>query len=109
MTPDHTIYVGDGSSDVHVMLHVNNRDGFTIAVSENRQLASIAKRTVLSDDAFSIVVPILDRSLAGAVGQSARCSLHGSDAARLGARPHRSCDRSATPRATPPGATPAVA
>jgi phosphoserine phosphatase len=32
--PDHIIYVGDGSSDVHVMLHVNVRDGFTIAVSE---------------------------------------------------------------------------
>src|SRR5205823_5159296 len=31
--PDRTIYVGDGSSDVHVMLHVNMRDGFTIAVS----------------------------------------------------------------------------
>ena len=63
VTPDHTIYIGDGSSDVHVMLHVNNRDGFTIAVSENRQLASIAKRTVLSDDAFSIAVPILDQVL----------------------------------------------
>ena len=25
--PDRTIYVGDGSSDVHVMLHVNNRGG----------------------------------------------------------------------------------
>ena len=49
--PDRTIYVGDGSSDVHVMLHVNNRDGYTIAVSENRQLARIAKSTVLSDDA----------------------------------------------------------
>src|SRR6185503_97844 len=31
-SPDRTVYVGDGSSDVHVMLHVNNRDGFTIAV-----------------------------------------------------------------------------
>ena len=60
VTPDRTVYVGDGSSDVHVMLHVNNRDGFTIAVSENHQLARIAKRTVLSDDAFSIAVPILD-------------------------------------------------
>ena len=39
VTPDRMIYVGDGSSDVHVMLHVNNRDGFTIAVSENKQLA----------------------------------------------------------------------
>jgi len=60
VTPDRVIYVGDGSSDVHVMLQVNNRDGFTIAVSENRQLARIAKRIVLSDSAFSIMVPILD-------------------------------------------------
>jgi phosphoserine phosphatase len=59
--PDRTIYVGDGSSDVHVMLHVNNRGGFTIAVSENRLLARIAKTTVLSDSAFSIVVPILEQ------------------------------------------------
>jgi len=58
--PDRTIYVGDGGSDVHVMLHVNNRDGFTIAVSENRHLANIAKRTVLSDNAFGILVPVLD-------------------------------------------------
>ena len=59
--PDRTIYVGDGSSDVHVMLHVNNRDGFTIAVSENRLLSRIAKRTVLSDSAFSIAAPILEQ------------------------------------------------
>jgi phosphoserine phosphatase len=58
--PDRTIYVGDGSSDVHVMLHVNNRDGFTIAVSENKHLARIAKRTVLSDNAFSVLVPVLE-------------------------------------------------
>jgi HAD superfamily phosphoserine phosphatase-like hydrolase len=58
---DRTIYVGDGGSDVHVMLHVNNRDGFTIAVSENKLLARIAKSTVLSDSAFSIVVPILEQ------------------------------------------------
>jgi predicted HAD superfamily phosphohydrolase len=59
--PDRTIYVGDGSSDVHVMLHVNNRDGFTIAVSENRHLSCIAMRIVLSDNAFSILVPVLDQ------------------------------------------------
>jgi HAD superfamily phosphoserine phosphatase-like hydrolase len=58
---ERTIYVGDGSSDVHVMLHVNNRDGYTIAVSENRHLARIAKSRVLSDNAFSVVVPVLDR------------------------------------------------
>lgn len=58
--PERTIYVGDGSSDVHVMLHVNNRDGFTIAVSENKHLARIAKRTILSDNAFSVLVPVLE-------------------------------------------------
>lgn len=62
--PGRTIYVGDGSSDVHVMLHVNSRDGFTIAVSENRMLARIARSTVLSDSAFAVVVPILEQ-LAG--------------------------------------------
>ena len=61
VAPDRIVYVGDGSSDVHVMLHVNNHDGFTIAVSENKQLARIAKSTVLSENAFSIMVPILDQ------------------------------------------------
>ena len=61
---DRIVYVGDGSSDVHVMLHVNNRGGFTIAVSENKLLARIARTTVLSDSGFSIVVPILEQ-LAG--------------------------------------------
>ena len=59
----HTVYVGDGSSDIHVMLHVNNGDGFTIAVSENRQLARIARSTVLSDHAGSLLVPLLDQVL----------------------------------------------
>ncbi|HEV7610593.1 MAG TPA: HAD family hydrolase [Steroidobacteraceae bacterium] len=63
ISPDRVIYVGDGSSDIHVMLHVNNHDGFTIAVSENEQLARIAQRIVLSDNAFSIMVPILDQLL----------------------------------------------
>jgi phosphoserine phosphatase len=58
--PDRTIYVGDGSSDVHVMLHVNNREGFTIAVSENKHIARIARRTVLSDNALSVLVPVLE-------------------------------------------------
>jgi HAD superfamily phosphoserine phosphatase-like hydrolase len=57
---DHLIYVGDGSSDVHVMLHVNRLNGFTIAVSENKYLTPIAKRTILSDDALSVLVPILE-------------------------------------------------
>jgi predicted HAD superfamily phosphohydrolase len=60
VSPDHIVYIGDGSSDVHVMLHVNRRDGFTIAVSENKYLAPIAKRSVISDNAFSVVIPILE-------------------------------------------------
>jgi HAD superfamily phosphoserine phosphatase-like hydrolase len=63
LSPDRTIYIGDGSSDVHVMLHVKNRDGFTIAVSENRHIARIANRTVLSDNAFSVAVPMLEQAL----------------------------------------------
>jgi phosphoserine phosphatase len=57
---DRVIYVGDGSSDIHVMLHVNRLNGLTIAVSENKYLAPIAKRSVLSDDAVSVLVPILE-------------------------------------------------
>ena len=54
------VYVGDGGSDVHVMLHVNRRDGFTVAVSETKHLNQIARRTVLSDDALCVLVPILE-------------------------------------------------
>ena len=57
---DRIVYLGDGSSDVHVMLHVNRRDGFTIAVSEAKYISQIAKRTVLSDDALCVLVPILE-------------------------------------------------
>jgi phosphoserine phosphatase len=61
ISSDRVIYVGDGSSDIHVMLHVNNGDGFTIAVSDNRQLARIAQSTVLSDNASSVLVPVLNQ------------------------------------------------
>jgi 2-hydroxy-3-keto-5-methylthiopentenyl-1-phosphate phosphatase len=58
--PDHIVYVGDGSSDVHVMLHVNVRDGFTIAVSEAKHISQIAKRTILSSNALAVLAPILE-------------------------------------------------
>jgi 2-hydroxy-3-keto-5-methylthiopentenyl-1-phosphate phosphatase len=58
--PDHIAYAGDGSSDVHVMLHVNARDGFTIAVSESKQVAHVAKRTVLGNNALVVLAPILE-------------------------------------------------
>jgi HAD superfamily phosphoserine phosphatase-like hydrolase len=60
ISPDRIIYVGDGSSDIHVMLHVNRREGFTIAVSEGKYIATIAQRSILSDDALSVLVPILE-------------------------------------------------
>ncbi len=58
--PDHVIYSGDGSSDINVMLHVNARDGLTIAVSESPHISQIAKRTVLSTSALAVLAPILE-------------------------------------------------
>ncbi len=60
ISPDRIIYVGDGSSDVHVMLHINRRDGYTIAVSENKFITPIARRSILSDDALSPLIPVLE-------------------------------------------------
>ncbi len=57
---DRTVYIGDGSSDFYVMRHVNSGDGITIAVSESKSIGRIAKRTVLSADALSVLVPILE-------------------------------------------------
>lgn len=57
---DRVVYVGDGSSDIHVMLNVNRREGLTIAVSESGSITQIARRTVLSDDALSVLVPVLE-------------------------------------------------
>lgn len=58
--PDHIVYVGDGSSDVHVMLHTNIRDGYTIAVSEAKHVSQVAKRTILSTSALAVLAPILE-------------------------------------------------
>lgn len=60
VSSDRVIYVGDGSSDVHVMLHVNRTGGLTLAVSENRYLTPIAERTILSEDGLSVLIPILE-------------------------------------------------
>jgi phosphoserine phosphatase len=57
---ERVVYVGDGTSDLHVMLHVNRIDGLTIAASEARHITQIAKRTVMSDDALSVLIPILE-------------------------------------------------
>ncbi len=60
MSPDRVIYVGDGSSDLYIMHDVNSRDGHTIAVSETKSIGRIANRTVLSDSAVGVLVPILE-------------------------------------------------
>ena len=60
VAPDHVVYIGDGSSDIHVMLHVNRLDGYTIAVSEGKYIAPIARRTILSDASLSVLVPLLE-------------------------------------------------
>ena len=60
---DQIIYMGDGSSDIPVMMHVNQYDGLTIAVSEAKFITRVAKRTVVSDNAMSVLVPVLEKVL----------------------------------------------
>src|SRR5215468_8827500 len=60
---DHIIYMGDGSSDLPVMMHVNQYDGLTIAVSDGEYSTRIARRTVLSDNAMSALIPVLEEVL----------------------------------------------
>ena len=57
------VYVGDGSSDLHVMLHVNQREGLTIAVSETQTVVRTARRTVLSENAMAVLIPILEEKV----------------------------------------------
>ena len=60
---DHIIYMGDGSSDLPVMMHVNQYDGLTIAVSEAKYITRVARRTVLSENAMSVLVPVMEKVL----------------------------------------------
>jgi phosphoserine phosphatase len=66
---DQVVYVGDGQSDLPVMLHVNRGEGITIAASEAREITQIARRSVVSDDALSVLVPILEEIGAWTPGQ----------------------------------------
>ncbi len=52
--------MGEGSSDSHIMVHVNLREGFTIAVSEAKPIAQVARRSVLGSNALSALIPILE-------------------------------------------------
>ncbi len=42
------------------MVHVNLREGFTIAVSEAKPIAQVARRSVLGSNALSALIPILE-------------------------------------------------
>jgi 2-hydroxy-3-keto-5-methylthiopentenyl-1-phosphate phosphatase len=53
------IYVGDGSSDVHVMLHILSYNGYTITVSPAPYMGHICRRSVISNNVLSVLVPIL--------------------------------------------------
>lgn len=56
---DAIIYVGDGSSDIHVMLHILSYKGYPITVSPAPYMGHICRRTVISDNILSILIPIL--------------------------------------------------
>lgn len=58
--PERTVYVGDGHSDMYVMLHVKTYNGYPIAVSPSPFLGHISKRTVLSSNALCILIPVLE-------------------------------------------------
>lgn len=60
VSEERVIYSGDGSSDLHVMLHVNQRKGYTIAVSQSQPIMQVARRTVLSDSALGVLVVMLE-------------------------------------------------
>ena len=45
------------------MMHVNQHDGLTIAVSEAQFITKVARRTVLSDNAMSVLIPVLEEVL----------------------------------------------
>ncbi len=54
------VYVGDGASDMYVMHHVRAYNGYPIAVSPSPLVGHIAKRTIISDNALAILIPILE-------------------------------------------------
>lgn len=54
------IYVGDGASDVHVMLHVLSYKGYTISVSLTPYMGHICKRAIVSENALGVLIPILE-------------------------------------------------
>lgn len=57
---DKIIYVGDGFSDMYIILYVRAYHGYTIAVTPASFIGHICKKTVISNDALSLIAPILE-------------------------------------------------
>jgi phosphoserine phosphatase len=57
---DRTIYVGDGFSDMYIIMYVRAYHGYTIAVTPTSFLGHICKKTIISNDALSLLAPILE-------------------------------------------------
>jgi len=57
---DRAIYVGDGFSDMYIIMYVRAYHGYTIAVTPISFLGHICKKTIISNDALSLLAPILE-------------------------------------------------
>jgi HAD superfamily phosphoserine phosphatase-like hydrolase len=60
---DNVIYIGDGSSDYNVMLHIAAYGGYPIAVRFKTYIGHISKITVVSHSALANLIPILQNKL----------------------------------------------
>ena len=49
-----------GARTFTVMMHVNQNEGLTIGVSQTPYIVETSRRTVLSDNAMSVLIPILE-------------------------------------------------
>ena len=58
---DHIVYFGDGATDADAMRHVDRHYGFTVAVSPLPE--QVAQSTVISDNACSLLIPVLEQVL----------------------------------------------
>jgi len=58
---DRVVYIGDGATDADTMMHVNRRYGFTVGASP--VVEQVAQCTVISDNACSLLIPVLEQVL----------------------------------------------
>ncbi len=60
---DRAIYVGDGFSDMYIILYLRTYHGYTIGVTQASYLGNICRKTIISNDALSLLAPILENIL----------------------------------------------